>query len=308
MITKSTVLVLGAGASEHLGYPLGRSLKDKIVHQLKDDPNSIRQLFALRLNEREIDQFTEALQLSGRKSVDEFLEHRKEFIDIGKAAIAQALIEYEDPGKLHPDGWIDKNLPLNWFEYLWGKMSDCTFEQLGENKLSGITFNYDRALEMFLFTAIQHAYGKLESEAASALKLIPIIHVHGKLAHLPWEGQSHYRAYESLVDPTNIGIAMGKIKIIHESTEDDPEFQAASALLHEAERIYFLGFGYHAPNVRRLQGPWNKKAYNATTLGTCFDFTDQERVTATAQFSHQLKVFDADWDVLQFLRERGELT
>lgn len=30
MITKRTVLILGAGASSHLGYPIGRDLIDQI--------------------------------------------------------------------------------------------------------------------------------------------------------------------------------------------------------------------------------------------------------------------------------------
>jgi hypothetical protein len=43
------------------------------------------------------------------------------------------------------------------------------------------------------------------------------------------------------------------LRVIHEAqVPDDPEFQAARKLISEAERLVFLGFGYHDANVRRL--------------------------------------------------------
>jgi hypothetical protein len=44
MITKKTVLVLGAGASTHLGFPTGTELKDQILNydaeKIKQSVNS----------------------------------------------------------------------------------------------------------------------------------------------------------------------------------------------------------------------------------------------------------------------------
>jgi len=51
-------------------------------------------------------------------------------------------LPYEDEEKLF------QNDPLRgggWYEYLFGKLK-ATFEEFGQNKLSVITFNYDRSL------------------------------------------------------------------------------------------------------------------------------------------------------------------
>ena len=122
MITTPTVLVLGAGASMHLGYPSGRRLVDEITHELRDNAPMDMLANCLGLIRTEIANFREALRLSGCTSVDDFLEERTNFIKIGKAAIAQALIRYENPERLFPDRVRYPETPPNWFEYLFDKM------------------------------------------------------------------------------------------------------------------------------------------------------------------------------------------
>ena len=76
--------------------------------------------------------------------IDAFLTVGQSF-NVGKLAIAYCLMLFEDETKLYqPDGDLRGG---NWYAYLVGKL-DLTFEEFGNNKLSIVTFNYDRSLEL----------------------------------------------------------------------------------------------------------------------------------------------------------------
>jgi hypothetical protein len=101
MISSNTVFVLGAGASAQFGFPLGQDLCDEVINSLALG----RQQRAHLLNtthfaERTLDYFREELRVSAQPSVDAFLEHRTEFIEIGKAAMAVILIGCEKPDEI----------------------------------------------------------------------------------------------------------------------------------------------------------------------------------------------------------------
>jgi hypothetical protein len=88
-----TVLVLGAGASAHLGFPLGPQLCSKIIENTSDaDGNSFKELIAMAFPHETIRSFHEQLEKSFPRSIDEFLADRPQFIDVGRASIAQILI------------------------------------------------------------------------------------------------------------------------------------------------------------------------------------------------------------------------
>src|SRR5687767_1945488 len=88
VIQRRTVLILGAGASMPYGFPSGRDLRDKIIAGLRKDTAQLFQLLgAAGYDLQVIRNFRDALLKSGRPSVDVFLEHRSEFISVGKVAI-----------------------------------------------------------------------------------------------------------------------------------------------------------------------------------------------------------------------------
>ena len=88
MISVPTVLVLGAGASKPYKYPLGQELVTNICDNLSRRNSDQCKTMQNCFNWNEINSFRKSLLFSGKNSVDGFLEHRKEFIDIGKTAIA----------------------------------------------------------------------------------------------------------------------------------------------------------------------------------------------------------------------------
>jgi hypothetical protein len=268
VIEKKTVFILGAGASMPYGFPSGTALLNRIIQILKGDKgNSFME--ELGYSSESIHEFSQALTYSGRTSIDLFLEYRPEFVEIGKAAIATALIPAEKEQNLFPDAKDD-----NWYQYLYGCLS-TDFDKFDSNKVGFVTFNYDRSLEHYLFTAMKNGYGKSDQECADKLSKIPFVHVHGSLGCLPWQGESN-RPYEPEVTEETVRHSADRIKIICESIDQDEQFHQAHTLLKEAEQVCILGFGYNKVNLDRLQLLTNVPD-SVKIKGSSYGLTDLEK-------------------------------
>src|SRR3989344_1691894 len=244
MITKPTVLILGAGASAPYGFPVGTQLWEELCDKLKTG-HLYDFLLSNGFSADDILNFRKNLFESGKTSIDAFLEHRTEFLDIGKLAIATVLTSYENSETLY-DAGVDK-----WYKFLYEKMNVSSPEEFANNKISIITFNYDRSIEHFLFNSLKNTYGKSDEDCAREISKIKIIHLHGSLGYLPWQDKDgkHYQKDNS---PEDIIRAAKNIRIIHENIDMNTDFIDARKILAEAERVYILGFGYHEINVQRL--------------------------------------------------------
>ena len=116
MITKPTVLILGAGASMPYGFPSGEELVmtiDKNLNPRKlgshPNPDWIAILKNFGILEKDIHTFRQEL-LYSRLSIDSFLGHQPKFLKVGKLAITLSLIQYENENNLFPD--INKDLRI----------------------------------------------------------------------------------------------------------------------------------------------------------------------------------------------------
>lgn len=302
MIKKRTVLVLGAGASIPFGFPSGKDLYYEIAHRLPGDA------FREAADERsyifppeEVETFKIALLNSGEESVDSFLAAGRaynSYNEIGKAAIAWALIPREEHGMIV--GEVSRG--VNWYRHLWRSLSDASFTSFArDNRLAIITFNYDRSIEQFLFTALKARYTKSDKECAQVMAKIPLVHVHGQLGPLPWQAnrtQLDVVPFNGERTPDAIRSGMANIKIMK---EQDGEYDGVRPLLSEAEKIIFLGFGYHADNLQRL-GIAELDAAGKTIVGTCLGMKPREISSI-----HDHGKLDIDRDVLgqgclEFLR------
>jgi len=92
---------------------------------------------------------------------------------------------------------------------------------------------------------------------------------------------------------------------------DDPQFIQANALLEDAERICFLGFGYDETNVQRLLGNAEKVKgllyqMQKQWLGTALGFTQAEVQGIKARLPGGFNAYPG-FNNLQFLRETGVL-
>jgi len=149
MIQEPTVFILGAGASFHLGYPLGSDLWKEIVEHLSpiknflDIPRAIQPkekqrkkdrelLVKLGFSEKNITEFHDNLKGYGPSTLDEFIENNQGYRELAKFAIAQVLIPYEDAEILTEQ--------QDWYQKLFEKMK-TPVEQFFQNKITFISFN-----------------------------------------------------------------------------------------------------------------------------------------------------------------------
>ena len=298
MIERPTVFILGAGASCDYNFPSGRDLIFKIAEGARK-----RHMFQVVRDETdwmgfdiaEVIKCAEELVASELPSVDLFLENRPEYQQIGKALIARELISCENPLQFR------RGKKQKWLEYLYGHMSPKK-DTFTRNQIAFITFNYDRSVEHFFFTALKSSFNLADDELWAMLAQIPIIHVHGQLGSFgPQEGA---RAFTPDVNENTIRTAAAGIKVIHENgTNFSPEYKRAHELLSQAEIVCFLGFGYQEDNVRRLRAG-TIKSYEVFA-GTGFGLESSERSKAVQLVGGNLFIDQPDRDCTLFLRNQA---
>ncbi len=301
MITKPTALILGAGASVDYGFPTGRNLLLEIWKNAREGCELFKFLTkSLEMPREQIEKFADALIKSAAPSVDLFLEHRTDFEEIGKIAIAATLIPHEnyDAFKL-PD-------KPSWYHTLFQLMVEGgNFE---ENRLSVITFNYDRSLEAFLFQSLKNLYGLDDKTAEEQLGKIQIIHLYGSLGDM-LTGDGHQRGYEPTLRGDWTQQAAKKIKIVHEA-QPGAEFETAQNLLRGDAEIIFLGFGFHPVNVQRLRlqeaAEWHQSVHGSSIrwLACRYGMGDGERARAESCLQEIEVEFATDpkWDIDKYLK------
>jgi hypothetical protein len=298
MIKNSTALVLGAGASMPYGFPAGFPLLKFVAQQLQNpDYPFFRLLRETGEPDDAVRDFGAVLWRSGQGSIDAFLENRADFLTLGKKAIAAALVPCESEPNLFPD-----DPKADWLRYLaqFVMKTRDTFEAC---RLSIITFNYDRTVEYFLFTALRNSYGLSEEEAARLMSRVRVIHLHGRLGAPHWESGSYSRPYTAENSAERVVRCAEQIKIIHEAgAETDPEFRRARQMLEVADRIVCLGFGYHERNVTRLKIPIHSP--NLQLFGSTYGMKGGELDTAMGLLGNRMnrKLLDTSLDGREFLR------
>jgi len=277
MIKKQTVLVLGAGASMHLEYPSGKSLKEEILNEalvetgrhyskLKESlPSSMDTAIIPEI----INRFHDLLRMSGRQSIDDFLTNNPKYTRVGTVAIAVVISAHEDQEKLFA------NKDGDWYQYLYNAMDSpgTTLQSFRENQLAIITFNYDRSLEEYLFHTLEsnHQDETGGITVIDAIKSIPIIHVHGQIGELPWlSSQGLGRPYG---ENDLLRTAASGIKVIDDVKIDN--FAPAWKEIEKSQRIIFLGFGYNETNIKHLMQNFHEQR-GRLLRGTCFGMTGQE--------------------------------
>lgn len=256
MIVNDVVLVLGAGASCDYGFPLGVKLKRDIIDYFSSGSN--RQALA-SMHSIPVDfqlKFCDELKNSSLASIDSWLEGRPEYTELGKTAICFQIGKQEYRGRLE-DRYDGHGSQSGWYHVLWQKMKAGakTLKDLSENRISIVTYNYDRSLEEFLMKSAKATFGRSQEQCAEYLNKIPIIHVHGQTGYLDWQANprslpvKHY-AGDSMDWEIAQECAKG-IYIVHDSDEG-PNYKSARDLISKASAIYFLGFGYAYENLQRL--------------------------------------------------------
>jgi hypothetical protein len=263
-IKKRTVLILGAGASQHLGYPLGYDLVKKIqsIHYDDEERQNVKNLItSLHQGGGSIDALDDSYALTfisnlndaQPSSIDEYLSSHTSDHDVatGKLLIARELTKHEDLKILHETpGW--------YYDLL---QAIKPIDGLGDSFLSIVTFNYDISLETYLFKAFKQTYHGDQQHAVAMMSKIPFIHLYGDLGdYLSIQYRSKHspdrRKIATIVDRAVFATALYErsqnIHTMHERSVTD-DFKHADRLLSLADRVFFLGFGYDETNLSRFE-------------------------------------------------------
>lgn len=264
-----TVLVLGAGASKDYGFPLGRELRDDVCQVCRSHTPTLCRITGFTAEQ--FVEFGQRLERSGYTSVDWYLEMNPDDMPIGRKAIAAALTHYEQPTKLFP-GPAD-----HWYETVFNRWWADDEKTLARGRrVTILTFNYDRSLELYLSTVVGTRTGQVPSDAIVRIKGADhvvvadgpeIIHLHGQL-----RGEySNTWTTERLDDEG--------LLLLSSADHGSAEFERGRAAISRCRSLYFLGFGFNPKSMNRLG-----------------DFTDASVVSGIEISGTHVGVIGRAWD------------
>lgn len=249
MITRKTVLVLGAGASMPYNMPSGFNLLSEICSYGKPPSRLKQMLDAWVIPTADFRSFALSLERSGLLSIDTFLGRRLDLARLGKLAITYVITQreaIETVTRLQNDD--------DWYRYLWHRMvTDAeSAADVSRNTVRFVTFNYDRSLEAFLYHATRDTFGVQPTQAMEVVNGLPIKHAYGSVGPFHPVLAGRMRPYEVVEDARIVALAAEDIRVIPESRSSDDEFQEIRRWFDWADDVCFLGFGFDELNVERL--------------------------------------------------------
>lgn len=284
MIRTKSLFVLGAGASADYQFPLFNELHsvltnwgDGLTENKRVNRDTIARWQACHAAARVsfpsiYDEFIRKYRASTARTIDEFLSHdsNETFRDIALYMITLVIRSCESTQAL-------LSRSNSWYSELAEYMGRDLSETL-ESRCAFVTFNYDRSLEQFFYSRFRNFFSLSHNDAFAAVASLKIWHVHGRIGTPgspsdPFD-YSEKRTEEYFGDVGNI------FTIGTKQFEPRPEIKD---YMWTARRNYFLGFGFHAPNVEKLEIDWRnpEKKFTSTSLGLSDD--QKSRIMATCK-------------------------
>jgi hypothetical protein len=301
MFKSRTVFIIGAGASEEVGLPIGKELTTKIAQLvdlhvdvtgitrgdwqiyeiLKREVNAHPEIWAdnkLLVSARHI---SEAMEMA--TSIDTFLESfstDQERIFVAKLGIAKAIITAEQASKFASRDnkpFRLRSVADTWYvslaQLLFSGVPAATPEVAFHN-VSFIVFNYDRCIQVFLARALQSYFQIEEGRASDILRNVTFLHPYGNLGGV-FPGDKSQVPYGT--ERYDLLQLAGGINTFSESVKDPAIIDAAREQVMKAETLVFLGFAFHDQNMALMStvdmGTATKRVL-ATTFGLSASDTD----------------------------------
>ncbi|WP_439614199.1 hypothetical protein [Reyranella sp.] len=299
MFKSKTVFVLGAGASCEVALPVGAELARIIQKRVNIEwelgqfvPNgadidlfkSIATKFGAELNEymRAGQVIREGILLAN--SIDDFLDrHNKNerVVQIGKLAIVGSILAGERASHIFTsnhkprDARFILNNEKSWYvrflRLLGTGVNKDRLSTLFEN-VAFVDFNYDRCLQHFLVEALQPLYDISEQEARAVVATLKVLHPYGSLGDLTGNNSVPYGATYDRIDVFEVA---ERIRLYTEQiNEHDQTIPEIKRTIGEAQRIVFLGFGFHRQNMDIVRPP---TASARSIVGTAFGLSEEDR-------------------------------
>lgn len=284
MFKEKTVLILGAGASCHVGYPTGDELLKKMIYTSYCPEN--------RAEEQHLSRFGNLLKEMQPLMIDTFLSYHTDYHDIGKKVLAHEIFNVEEN---YEEREGEKGFIGNWYKFLIDALiTGCEKpEDIHKNNenLTIVTFNYDISLEYYLIDRLKKIKF-FEGEVEKFCNELEIIHVYGQLEKFDclkkysWDpeentyeklfytdaykyiqnksdrlkteelyyfGSGGYKRSDSIRLLSNNIEIIGNEKWGREDKRISYIQEKVSGVVSESKRVYALGFGFHNPNINIIK-------------------------------------------------------
>lgn len=280
MFERSTVFIIGAGASREINFPMGAELTGIIANKVRiafsngRDPtsgdNRVISAIQHQLNqkgERDGNPYYRAGRdiasgMAQAISIDNYLHaHAEEetITWVGKLGIAASILEAERRSKLAPDRdreTVDLSAVSNswytpFFQMLTEGVQRTALDGIFDN-VAFITFNYDRCIEHYLMHALANYFRIDHQEAQALVHQLRIEHPYGQVGRLPWQKPGGSTSFGKDFQGHELPGIAEKIRTFTERTEDGDMLARTRRLISEAEIVVYLGFSYGDMNMELL--------------------------------------------------------
>lgn len=315
-----TVFVIGAGASFEVGLPLGKDLLGEIVkltdikfehyQQISGDHVVLNALKVSldeggevkKLNEHLLAAWQLAASARQAKSIDaviDALECPKVEL-VGKVGIARAILAAEKSSKFfavkrgYPDQIDIKKFGNTWY----AQLSSILFDGLRKSevdrvfeKIEIINFNYDRCIETYLAYSIAEYYGLNLPEAQAIVRTLVMHRPYGSIGKLPWYGGERPHVQFGQAEPQDVASAAGQVRTFTEQVEEGEALNAIRNATSGADRIVFLGFGFHRQNIELIAQGVPK---HCEILGTAYGLSDDTKGIIRDELRTAFEMYDEE--------------
>jgi hypothetical protein len=217
MFEAKTVIILGAGASWHYGYPTGEELVKEVIKKAKtasgyfsnpnvprakrprivsgDDPaipeggdTGLQRQWGAAANKCQ--DLIERLIAVDPLVIDYFIGDNRHLEDIAKLCIAWVILEREFVAlryRVNENREQKGKINDNWYRFLLYRLtSGCQDgKALLRNKITFVTFNYDVSLEIELYRGLGHSLRFSDYADEFITQNDRILHVYGRLRKDP---------------------------------------------------------------------------------------------------------------------------
>lgn len=274
MLHRPTAFIIGAGASQGFGFPVGSELAktiagkfdinfewDRLIKGSGAVYGGIKRAIPDITNQAVFDLCHQIRKgLVHYDSIDDYVEAASsEGVSIAaKIAIFESISAAERTSSLAKLGSHENSDRVAALRDTWpAQLLRLALRGVKHSDISSlfdsisvISFNYDRALEHYLFWALKDL-GFDDEIIVKAIKSLEVLHPYGTLGPLPWQGAPAVPFGGAHVD---LATAYSSIRTYSEQLEDKTELKKIEQAVGTAETVVFLGFGFHKQNVDLLSG------------------------------------------------------
>lgn len=316
MIRTDTALIVGAGAGCELQLPSGPELLSRVGQafdfsrlgtEMQSRETAMVAGFLGKLWERMGESRESFMAVAERihtackfartvEGVMESHDHDKLVVAAVKVAVTYFICQGEARSILRQSPRIAGDLPIQGADSWVYQLSQLVTAGVPRSrvetcldKLSVITFNYDRAFEHFLPFALETAFGMpLEEARALVGERLRLLRSAGTIGRLPWQPGAASPLDWGIEVPENMEKQARQVRTTGDWQADGELLGAVRAALGASRRVCFLGFGFQPDNLAVLDGV--ALAPDAELHLTCWGMPPAVRDAALREVSRRLAV------------------